>query len=422
MINNIEDVFNEGLCCNCGTCEGLCPQNAVKIEINDKIGCYEPYINKKICNNCQLCLNVCPGFEVDFKSLNLEIFDREQKDILIGNYRGCYLGHCTNNSIRYDASSGGIISALLIFALENGLINGALVTRMKKDNPLKPEPFIARTKEEIIEASKSKYCPVSLNIMLKEILKADNGEKFAVVGLPCHIHGIRKAEKLNKILKGKIVLHLGIFCSHTDTFWQTEFLIKKLNIKKEYIDKINYRGKGWPGNMSIQLKDNSEILIPYNKAIVPHTLWINSLFRCLFCCDLTAELADISCGDPWFPEVMSQENLGKSIIINRTKDSEKILLKAIQENYIEIEKISPEKVYQSGYMMQTKKRDVNVRFLIRKIFKKSVPHYNLALLKPGIKNYLRGIFVYLNSYLSSKKRLKRVTESIWDIELWIKSF
>jgi coenzyme F420 hydrogenase subunit beta len=46
------------------------------------------------------------------------------------------------------------------FALEEGIIDGALVTRMKKDRPLEPEPFIARTREEIIEASKSKYCGV----------------------------------------------------------------------------------------------------------------------------------------------------------------------------------------------------------------------------------------------------------------------
>jgi len=74
---------------------------------------------------------------------------------------------------------------------------------MKKENPLEPEPFIARTKEEIIEASKSKYCPVPANIALKEIMDSKSGEKFAVVGLPCHIQGIRKFEEVNKILKEK---------------------------------------------------------------------------------------------------------------------------------------------------------------------------------------------------------------------------
>jgi len=79
------------------------------------------------------------------------------------------------------------VTALFIFALEKGLIDGALVTGMKKDKPLEPEPFIARTREKIISARGSKYCSVPANIALKEILKAKEEERFAVVGLPCHI-------------------------------------------------------------------------------------------------------------------------------------------------------------------------------------------------------------------------------------------
>jgi coenzyme F420 hydrogenase subunit beta len=82
---------------------------------------------------------------------------------------------------------------------------------LKKDKPLEPEPFIARTKEEIYEARGSKYCPVPCKPCNEEILKAPEGQMFAVVGLPCHIHGIRKAEQINKKLKERIVLLFGDF-------------------------------------------------------------------------------------------------------------------------------------------------------------------------------------------------------------------
>ena len=403
MINNIEEIFNEGLCCNCGTCKGLCPKNAITLEINDKMGYYEPRVNKRLCNNCNLCLNVCPSLEVDFESLNLEIFGTKPDDIIIGNYLNCYIGYSKNKKIRYNASSGGIITALLIFALEKNMINGALVTRMKKNNPLEPEPFIARTKEEIIEASKSKYCPVPLNIMLKEILNLGKEAKLAIVGLPCHIHGIRKAEKLNKTLKEKIVLHLGIFCSHTDNFWQTEYLIKKLNIKRNEIAEIMYRGSGWPGNMSIQLKNTNEVNLSYDKAMIPHKLWINSLFRCLFCCDLTAELADISCGDPWLPEIIKTEKLGQDIIISRTETAEKLLSVA---SSIKIDKINIENVKIAGSGMESKKKDILVRLFIRQIFNSNVPRYNANFLKPGIKSFIKGYITYQNSFLSSKVYLR----------------
>jgi coenzyme F420 hydrogenase subunit beta len=190
----------------------------IKLTINEKKGIYVPKLDEEKCNNCGLCYKVCPGHSVDFKNLNLEVFGKESEDILIGNYLNCYIGHATDYDIRYNSASGGLITQLLIFALEEGIIDGALVTRMKKDNPLEPEPFIARTKGEIIEASKSKYCPVPANIALKEILASKEGEKFAVVGLSCHIQGIRKAEQINKKLKERIVLHLVLFCNHGVNF------------------------------------------------------------------------------------------------------------------------------------------------------------------------------------------------------------
>ena len=180
--NTIAQVVKDGLCTGCGICVALCPDDAIKLTINEKKGIYIPELNEEKCNNCGICYEVCPGHEVDFKQLNLEIFGKEPKDILIGNYLNCYVGHSTHYDIRYNSASGGLITQLLIFALEEGLIDGALVTRMKKDKPLEPEPFIVSTREGVIEASKSKYCPVPANIALKEILNSKEGQKFAVVG------------------------------------------------------------------------------------------------------------------------------------------------------------------------------------------------------------------------------------------------
>jgi coenzyme F420 hydrogenase subunit beta len=222
----IAQVVKDELCTGCGTCVALCPEEAIKRTINEKKGINVPELNEEKCNHCGICYEVCPGHEVDFKQLNLEIFGKGPEDVLIGNYLNCYTGYATDYDIRYNSASGGLVTQLLVFALEEGVIDGALVTRMKKDNPLEPEPFIARSKEEIIEASKSKYCPVPANIVLKEILESEDGKRFAVVGLPCHIHGIRKAELINKKLKAKIVLHFGLFCSHTVDFLGDRFLVR----------------------------------------------------------------------------------------------------------------------------------------------------------------------------------------------------
>lgn len=397
---NIERVYKDGLCTGCGTCTGMCPVGAIEMVIDQKKGIYKPLIDKEKCTDCRLCYKICPGHSVDFKELNEFVFGKQPEDILLGNYVNCYTGYSTDYNIRYNSSSGGLVTQLLIFALEEGIIDGALVTRMKKDKPLEPEPFIARTKEEIIEAMGSKYCPVSANVALKEILNSKEGEKFAVVGLPCHIHGIRKAEQTNKKLKEKIVLHLSIMCNHTPKFIATEFLLNKKNIRKKDIIGIRYRGDGWPGQMKILLKRGKLLLLgeSWDKGFGQYFFPM----RCTLCCDHSCELADIALADAWG---LSEDKIGTSLIVLRTDRVKELLEKCKSKNKIKLDQIDAKKVLKSQSAIQTKKDNLNARFSILKFFGKKVPTYDLKLSKSGYLAYLKNTIFYLELFLASKKYL-----------------
>ena len=399
--NTIAQVVKDGLCTGCGTCIALCPEEAIKLTIDEKKGIYVPELDEEKCNNCGICVKVCPGHEVDFKQLNLEIFGKEPEDILIGNYLNCYVGHSTNYDIRYNSASGGLITQLLIFALEEGIIDGALVTRMKKDNPLEPEPFIARTKEEIIEASKSKYCPVPANIALKEILESKEGEKFAVVGVPCHIQGIRKAEMINKKLKQKIVLLLGLWCSTTCNFLGTEFVLKRLGVSKEEVRELDYRGEGWPGGLSVQLKNGEK------KFISLGDYWDTNFSsfrpsRCRLCSDAIAEFADICFGDYRGRDAYLKEKIGNSGIISRTSAGEDVLQRMLSKQKVEIWRVSSSDVATSqGYFHS--KKNVKAVFYLFRLLGKKIPIYNQELLKPSLTTYLLEISLHLQTLLASRR-------------------
>ena len=425
----ISSVVEDNLCTGCGTCVALCPNEAIEMVIDEKKGIYVPELDGGKCNNCGICFKVCPGHEVDFKGLNLEIFGKEPEDILIGNYLNCYVGHATDHDIRYNSASGGLVTALLIFAREEGLIDGALVTRMKKDKPLEPEPFIARTREEIIEARGSKYCPVPANVALRGILEAEEGERFAVVGLPCHVHGLRKAQRVNAKLRDRVVLCFGIFCSTTKSFLATEFQFNRMKIKKKEVVDIRYRGEGWPGCMTVDLKNNQKFSelhpIYYDDKFCSFTPW-----RCTMCVDETSELADISFGDAWLPELTQVDNVGTSIIIYRNELCGDILRQMIHEKLIKLELVDISKVSKSQGGFQRKKyfkpRCTVSKFLFNN---KKTPNYNnqynylpqqttfydyITVILPYLKNYLafrRNLWVLLNvycmllSYLKSKLRL-----------------
>ena len=119
----ITQVVKDGLCTGCGTCVALCPNESIKLTINEKKGIYMPELNEEKCNKCGICYEVCPGHGVDSKQLNSEIFGKEPEDVLIGNYLNCYIGHSTDHNIRYNSASGGLITQLLIFALKEKIID-----------------------------------------------------------------------------------------------------------------------------------------------------------------------------------------------------------------------------------------------------------------------------------------------------------
>lgn len=403
MKNNqtILNVVNDDLCHGCGTCISLCPRSAIELVKVENKGIFLPIINFVKCNKCGICYRVCPGHQVLFQKLNLDIFGHETQNKYLGCYLNCHTGFSSNSEIRFQSSSGGLVTALLIYALESGLIDGALVTRMNKHRALEPEPFIARTKNEIIDAAKSKYCPVPANIALKPIL-ATNG-KYAVVGLPCHLHGIRKAESINKKLKDRIVLHLGIFCATGVSFLGTEMLFRRLGVDKTKVLKMDYRGDGWPGNMMIELKENK------NKIIIPLSKYSNSNFlafapwRCKLCIDHSAELSDISFGDAWLPEFRLKDIIGTSILVTRNNAGEIFIQKALNDKSIEVCSIDYKKVIESQNGCSGKKIDVIARFRLSKIIGKKTPEYGIPLKSCPLSCYPIAIMEYLKNILASNK-------------------
>jgi len=407
-MKTISSVRDNGLCTQCGICVAICPCNAIRMVKSDSLGIYLPLINKERCKCCGLCVRYCPGHLVDFRELNLEFFDRQPLDRSLGNYLKCWIAHSNDCNIRYNSASGGIVSQLLIFALDKKIIDGALVVGMKEDNPLEPTPFIARSKKEILSASKSKYCPVPANVALKQILAEDG--RFAVVGLPCHIHGIRKAELLNPELRKKIVLHICLMCSHMVNFLGTEFIIKKIHVPKEQVSQLSYRGKGWPGAMTIKLKNKSSFNIPLVGSWNSYWPIFSSFFftptRCTMCPDQTGELADISLGDAWLPELRS-DKIGESIIITRTKAAESMLSAMASSRVISLMQVSPEKVKQSQFLnLKFKKDDLSTRLNMIMFFGRQVPDFIPAQNSWSFAAFLRALYIYFNIKMSSSKQIR----------------
>jgi coenzyme F420 hydrogenase subunit beta len=404
----IEPVVKRKLCTGCGTCVGICPHDALEMVV--KQGLYVPRLDKDRCTRCGLCHEACPGHSVDFEGISVLLFGEIPEDLALGRYLGCYIGHAGDEGVRYNGASGGIASSLLAFALEEGLIDGALVTRMRSDDPLKPEPFLARTKEEILSAAGSKYCPVAAGTALREIIHSDG--RFAMVGLPCHIQGLRKAEQRIPELRERIRYRISLACSLNHSFQGTERFLKSRGLSPRRVEVLQYRGRGWPGSMLIRLKSGIEHTVPlaeYYKELGPY-----SLRRCTLCSDMLGELSDLTCGDAWIPEVTRTDGAGTSFVVSRTPEAEELLEIAASNEAIELSELGLRELLASQGHALFKKRKLKARMQLFKLTGRSVPTYHQRLLSPIGADYVNTVKFYAARYvLSGNHRiLRRLFRSI----------
>lgn len=336
---DVRAIVQKNLCIGCGTCYSVCPTAAITLSKNNV---FKPLINVGKCNACGLCEFVCPGYHINYKLFATRIDKRERYSPLVGRYINIYLANARNRYIHVMGSSGGVATAILSYALEKRIINGALVVTSRG---ITPEVTIAKSPAELEQAIGSKYFPVPLNIGLRDILRSKG--HFAVVGLPCHLLGLKRITLLHPVLARKIVLKFGLFCGRGFDFRYIDFFIKGLSISPSRVQNLRFRTHGWPGKVFIKYLSNEgerEILLDHASFSKYSGSYLFMPKRCIFCPDHTAELADISLGDASLREIRTSGLNHTSIILARTALGDRILSDVARDGYIDVSKFSLEGV------------------------------------------------------------------------------
>lgn len=403
---NILFTLKNNLCTGCGICEDICPAGSISIKL--KNGLFIPELDVATClvnKGCNKCFRLCPGHSMDIKKRENILFpEREVKiDIYAGHYQKCYSGYSLNHDIRYHSASGGLLSQFLIFLLEKGVIDGAVVTGFDEGRITIPKVFIATTPVEIISARSSKYCPVSMNKIGNELCKRKG--KYIIVGLPCHIQGFRKREEIDPKFKQKIFGYFSIYCSSNRSFLGTEFLFKKYRIKSEDISYFAYRDEGCLGSMKIVDKYGISKTIPY----LDYYPSMRSFFkprRCLSCIDHYGALADVCFGDIHVGSY-KEDKIGVNSLIVRAKKFDKLFNKATQDGYISLSEISISLINESQKtMLFLKKRKVYALQKIDKLFGKEIAQYDEDLTSNiTIKDIFGICFTNIQRFIGRTRRL-----------------
>lgn len=361
-----QEIINKGLCTYCGTCVGICPTQTIQ-PVNEQIR-----NTLDSCVNCNLCNKVCPGDEFDFKKFQNTLFsdsDIHYSDA-IGSYRQIYRGYSTDENIRRESSSGGVITQILLFLLENNDIDCAIVCDIPESQST-AEVKVFNTQKQLLHASGSKYILSATNAVLHDIVKTR--KRCAYVGLPCQIHGLNKAFEEIPQLRSLVVMTIGLFCGFNMSAQGTAFLQRKSGIPISQITEINYRKKV-SGSTGFYIKGkHSDFFVP------KHGYTFLNLFfspkRCLLCYDYASEFADISVGDAW------EHSNGWSRIIARTDLGNSIVQKMQASHALFLENSSTDDIFHTQKsILKHKKQDFWIRKKVFRIF----PRYNIDNLTPRL--------------------------------------
>jgi coenzyme F420 hydrogenase subunit beta len=277
-------VVDKDVCCFCATCASLCPRIGLE-EKNPKLQEYDP--------TCSMCFRYCARTYFPEEEVEKEFFGgKTREDFLLGYYQKATAAKSTDDAVLKVAQNGGVVSTLLIRALETGLIDGALVTG-KAANWV-PKPYVARTPEEILAAAGSRYTMAPSMLPYSEAIYEYELEKLAFVGMPCQIQAARKLQlwpPLSDTL-GKITLIIGLFCSSNFTMDLLKNTIsQELGVQLSDVKKFDIaRGKFF-----VYLNDGSVKDLPIKETKVHN--WAS----CQYCKDYTAEFADIAVGSVGAP-------------------------------------------------------------------------------------------------------------------------
>ena len=318
------EVIDFGVCTGCAGCVISCPHDVIGYD--HRSGGYRPFhledeLGADNCvhgeKGCTTCTRACPRFRLWEHQANEHLFARDRHDDEVaGVYSDILLTRASDEMVNRMGQDGGLVSAILLWALEHDYIDGALVSFLENNDASTwtPVPGVATNRDEVLASAGSRYT-YSANTLAFDEARERGLSRLALVGTSCQssVPPVMWSRKIGKVSK-PIVFNIGLLCSKTfDDAMFEELFEAKYGLARRDIVKMNIKGV-----FQVWMRDGTYREIPLKEC---HA-WTRD--GCTHCPDFAAEHADISTGgigkdNDWTLTLVRTE-LGREIISRMVAD------------------------------------------------------------------------------------------------------
>jgi coenzyme F420-reducing hydrogenase beta subunit len=250
-----------------------------------------------------------------------------------------YLGYSLDPDFRKEAASGGTTSRILVEALEQGLIDGAVLCKsVIEEGNVRARFYIAKTREEILAAQGSKYVATKFLAEALPLIREFQG-RLAVTGLPCDISHLTRWMEKDTEIGPKVILKIVLVCGHNSRPQLVDGVVKKLSTGVESpLTRFQFRIGHWRGTSVATYADGTRRTQSYSRFGKYQNLFYFSEKKCLACNDHFGYDADISIGDVWIYR-LKKEPIKHNGILIRTPRGEELFQKIQAAKILHLERV-----------------------------------------------------------------------------------
>ena len=302
-----------------------------------------------------------------------------------------FIGNSEHEEIRKNAASGGVLTSVLVYLLETGQIDAAIVVKQGHPEPEKARVILAHTPGEILASSQSVYIPVSTLDILGKIKK---GKTYAMTCLPEQSAVLRKLQQAGFEPARRVKYVLG---PYTGTALYPSaighFLRASGAGRRDAVLSLKWRAGEWPGHLEILLESGKVITSKkvYYNFLIPFFITRASLQSMDFC----NEFADLSVGDAWSPDY-EKLGMGFSVVVSRNREMTQLLSEMEKAGWISLERSDAGVASEMhGHMIDFKKRGSYIRNRIRRATGRKSPDFGYAPEKLHISRILVELVIDL---------------------------